>query len=210
MAVALMSVALSASAQYYVGGSLGFTSTSISDTDQDGSSFKILPEIGYQLDKDLSIGVQVGYSHGYAAFGSLTVSDIKAAMNTLASTYADINDEEMKLNSFTIAPYVRYTIAEWGKLNVFVEGYIGYTNITSDGTPNTSGSTSNNKTKVNAFEIGVRPGVKLQLTDRVSVLCKLGSLGYLTAKEKESDMKLNRFGFDADTYNALLGFNFNF
>ena len=201
---------MGASAQVYVGGSLGFTSTTQSQggVDQDGTSFKILPEIGYQLDQDISIGVSIGYSHGYAAFGSLTVTDIKAAMNTAASAYADITEDDYKLNSFTFAPYVRYTFAHLGKVDLFCEGSVGYTNIKSDGRPNNKGNATKNETKIDAVEIAIRPGVAFNLTDNISLLAKLGSLGWMQAKEKDTDMKITRFGLDCDTYNVLLGVNF--
>ena len=196
-------ITLGMNAQVYVGGSLGFTSSKMSNGghDQDGSSFKILPEIGYQLDPSLSIGLQVGYSHGYAAFGSLNVTDFKAIMNTAISTATDISEDDTKLNSFTFAPYVRYNVLNFGKVNFFVEGSVGYTNIKTEG---------NRDYKVDALEIAIRPGVSFQLSDRINALAKLGSLGYMEAKEKESDQKITRFGLDADTYNLLLGINFLF
>ncbi len=197
-------ITLSMNAQVYVGGSLGFTSSSVKDGD-DGTSFKILPELGYQLDENLSIGLQVGYSHGYAAFGSLTVTDFKAAMNTMISTYADINEDNMKLNSFTFAPYVRYNVVNFGKANLFVEGSVGYSNIKTDSNP-----ANHNESKVDVLEIALRPGISYQLSDKISALAKLGSFGYMEAKEKDSDMKITRFGLDADTYNLMLGINFYF
>lgn len=210
--VAVMALALGANAQYYVGGSLGFTSSKMDNggADQDGSSFKLMPEIGYQLDKDMAIGVQLGYSSGYAAFGSLTVTDIKGMMNNAVSMYADINNDDMKLKSFTLAPYIRYTMMEMGKLSVFVEGSVGYTNITTDQTPAAGNHAAGGETKVNVIEVAVRPGLKLKLSDNFSAIAKLGSLGYISAKEDESDSKLTRFGLDFDSYNILLGFNYHF
>lgn len=211
--VALLAcITMGASAQVYVGGSLGFTSSKLSTGghDQDGSSFKLLPEIGYQLDQDISIGVQIGYSHGYAAFGSLTVTDFKAAMNTGISTTMDIYEDDYKLNSFTFAPYVRYTFARFGKVNLFFEGSVGYSNVKSDNTPGANGNATGNETKMDAIEIALRPGVSFQLSDNISLIAKLGSLGYMQAKEKESDMKITRFGLDMDTYNLLFGMNFHF
>ena len=212
LVVMLVGITMGASAQYYVGGSLGFTSSKLSTGghDQDGSSFKLMPEIGYQLDQDISIGVQIGYSHGYAAFGSLTVTDIKAAMNTGISTMMDINEDDYKLNSFTFAPYVRYTFARYGKVNLFFEGSVGYSNVKSDDTPNTNGNATGNEAKIDAVEIALRPGVSFQLSDKVSLLAKLGSVGFMQAKEKESDMKITRFGLDMDSYNILFGMNFHF
>ena len=211
--VALLAcVTMGASAQVYVGGSLGFTSTKYEagGQDKDGTSYKILPEIGYQLDEDLSIGLQIGYSHGYASFGSLTVTDIKAAMNTVTSAYADMNEDDFKLNSFTFAPYMRYNVMKFGAVKLFLEGSVGYTNIKSDDTPNTNGRKTGNESKLDLLEIAIRPGVSFQVNEKINLLAKIGSLGYMQAKEKESDAKITRFGLDCDSYNILLGMTFNF
>ena len=203
---------MGASAQVYVGGSLGFTSSKLSTGghDQDGTSFKLLPEFGYQLDQDISIGLQIGYSHGYAAFGSITVNDFKALMNTGISTMMDINEDDYKLNSFTFAPYVRYNFAHLGKIDLFFEGSVGYSNVKSDDTPNMNGKATGSESKLDVIEIALRPGVSFNLNNNISLIAKLGSLGFMQAKEKESDMKLTRFGLDMDSYNLMLGMNFHF
>ena len=213
--VALLACMTTASAQWYVGGSFGFTSSKIDNgnTDQSGSSFKIIPDIGYKIDDRVSAGVQVGYSHGIASFGSLTATDVKAAASNLISAYADINDEDMKLNGFTIAPYIRYNVVNYGAANFFIEGYVGYNNISTDGGISVgSGSNGGSVDKItfNAFDLGIRPGVSFKLGTKLEAVCKLGALGFVSAKEKESDRKITRFGAVADTYNVLMGFNFHF
>ena len=153
---ALLACITTANAQIYVGGSFGFTSTTIDSggSDESGSSFKIIPDVGYQIDDKLSVGVQVGYSHGMASFGSISVTDIKSLISTMAGAYIDINNEDMKLNGFTISPYVRYVALDFGKANLFVEGYIGYNSITTDSTPKVGSSGSGgNKATLNAVKI---------------------------------------------------------
>ena len=213
--VALLAFITTANAQWYVGGSVGFTSTTIDNgnSDESGSSFKIIPDIGYKFDNYLSFGLQVGYSSGVCSFGSLSVTDIKSAISTLTGAYADISNEDMKLKGFTISPYVRYTIVNFGRANLFFEGYIGYNYISADSSPSVSTDDEDyggDEFKVNAFELGLRPGVAVQVTDKLELLCKLGAISYMSAKEKESDMKISRFGVNADTYNLLLGVSFHF
>lgn len=114
----------------------------------------------------------------------------------------------MKLNSFTIQPYLRYNVVNFGKAKLFLEGYVGYTNINMK---DESGSGNDaDETKVNAFELGIRPGVSISLSDKLDVVGKIGTLGFLSAKESESDVSLTRFGLDVDSYNVLVGFNFHF
>lgn len=81
--VAIMATA--AQAQIYVGGTLGFSSvkTENSDAELKTTTIKLLPEIGYELDENWSIGTVVGYQ--YSKTGDL------------------------KTNTFTIAPYARYS-----------------------------------------------------------------------------------------------------
>ena len=82
--VAIMATA--AQAQIYVGGTLGFSSvkTENSDAELKTTTIKLLPEIGYELDENWSIGTVVGYQ--YSKTGDL------------------------KTNTFTIAPYARYSL----------------------------------------------------------------------------------------------------
>lgn len=200
---------INSKAQFYIGGSLGYTSTKVSNSgnDQSGSSFKIMPEIGYCLNEKVSLGVQAGYAHGYAAFGSLTATDIQSAINVIASGYADISEENMKLNSFTITPYIRYNVLSLGKLHLFLEGAAGYTNIKSDGII-AIGEQPKQEINMDAFEIAVRPGITLDLHSHLNVHIKLGSLGLISAKDKESDIKITRSGFEMNSENILIGLVF--
>ena len=101
---------INSKAQFYIGGSLGYTSTKVSNNgnEQSGSSFKIMPEIGYCLNEKVSLGVQAGYAHGYAAFGSLTATDIQSAINVIASGYADISEENIEALHSPYPPFLPY------------------------------------------------------------------------------------------------------
>lgn len=197
---------INSKAQFYIGGSLGYTSTKLSNNgnDQSGSSFKIMPEIGYSLNENVSLGMQTGYAHGYAAFGSLTATDILSAINIIASGYTDISEETIKLNSFTIKPYIRYNVLGLGKLHLFLEGAAGYTNIKSDGII-AIGNQPKQEINMDAFEIIVRPGITVDLCKQVNVQMKLGSLGFISAKDKESDMKITHSGLEMNGENILIG-----
>lgn len=216
MMIAMLACITTASAQWNIGGTVGFTTTKIDagGSDQSGSSYKIVPDIGYSINENLIVGVQLGYSSGMAAFGSLTVTDIKSAISTLAGAASDIGNDSYKLNSFTISPYIRYKLVEYGKASVAVEGYLGYNSISSDGSPTVQssdgGSYGGNELTFNAFEIGLRPVATFQVSDKLDILCKLGAVGFMSAKEKESDIKITRFGVNVDSYNILFGLNFHF
>ena len=59
MSMAAMVVAISASAQVYVGGGVGISSTKVGDGDSK-LSYKFVPEIGYQFNKNWEAGLSVG------------------------------------------------------------------------------------------------------------------------------------------------------
>lgn len=60
MTLATLFVAVCASAQVYIGGGVGFANTSYDDDSK--FSWKIAPEIGFQLDKKWDAGISLGYS----------------------------------------------------------------------------------------------------------------------------------------------------
>lgn len=206
-----MSAMQAQESKFYVGGTLGFTWSKMKTDDgsQSGASVKVMPEVGYNLSDKWAVGVSLGYSHGYAAFGGIDFNDLKSIANAVASTAADVaNDGLAKLNSFRFAPYARYNFWQTGKLKFFLEGSLGYVHVgmTGDALEDRLGE---NPT-LNVVELNIRPGLSFDASKKITLVAKVGSLGFIHGKEKESGTKLNRFGFDMDTYNILLGMNYNF
>lgn len=99
--VAMAVATLTANAQVYVGGGLGFNSY---DSGVEGAdtktSFAIAPEIGYKLDDQLAVGIELGYGHD--------------------------KQGDAKYDAFKIAPYARYTFAKWGKVGLFADAQFAY------------------------------------------------------------------------------------
>ena len=54
---------ISASAQTYLGGGIGFSSTDMEGKDKSLTQFAITPEIGYNLDEKWALGLGVSYSY---------------------------------------------------------------------------------------------------------------------------------------------------
>ncbi len=171
MTLAAVCVAATMNAQVYLGGSVGFQTTS-----HDGnstSSLKILPEIGYNLDENWAVGITLGYAQ------DKSYSDVKEKM-------------------FQISPYVRYTVAKLDKVNIFVDGAVGYLHYDNDGA------------KSNAFEVGLKPGVSVNLNDKLSFVSHFGFLSYQYAKaDTEGAKAYNTFGFDLSS-NVSFGLYYNF
>ena len=94
MTIAAAFVAVTMSAQVYVGGSLGLGVTSYQAEGQDSeTTFSILPEIGYNLDDNLAIGASFGINH--------------------------LGEDA---TAWVVNPYARYTFAKFDCVSLFVDG----------------------------------------------------------------------------------------
>lgn len=93
-------------------------------------------------------------------------------------------------NSISVEPYARYTFAKSGIASFFVDGGFSVGSVEySDGNWYDE--------SVTAFAIGVRPGVKLTISENISFAAKLGFLGYQKVEDS-----YDAFGFNVNN-NAL-------
>ena len=193
-AFAVASVA--ASAQVYVGGSLGFESRNAGEGKKASMAFSIAPEVGYKLSDNLAVGIQLGYS--------ATNDEKKEAV-------AKSGVEEMEGNKpeggktygiFNVAPYVRYTFAQTGAASFFVDGGV-YASFLAGGTDGWKGT---------IFGVGVRPGVKFAASEKVDVVAKLGYIGWKGANKdaQGNGFAKSAFGINANNTNLELGILYNF
>jgi len=106
LAVVLVA-SLTASAQVYVGGSIGFGSVKPIGGGDSEFTFKILPEIGYNLNDQWATGVILGYKKGTCSIGH--------------GDY-DASDAE----TFVINPYARYTAIEWDMVKLILDGGLSF------------------------------------------------------------------------------------
>ncbi len=170
--VALMSFA--ASAQVWMGGSIGLDFTK---PDFDGAktltTFTLAPEVGYTLNDKW---------------------DIAIALNESFISY----DGDFA-NSISVEPYARYTFAKSGIASFFVDGGfgVGSTEFDSNGTVLSDSETQ--------FYIGLRPGVKVELSEKVGIVAKLGFLGYQQVEDSYSS-----FGFNVNNNSLTFGMYWNF
>ena len=175
-------VSVSMSAQFYVGGGVGFAS--FDDSNKSHSVFKFVPEVGYNLDEDMAVGIALTYTQGSTADAWLLTDPNK-----------DLNED---LKTFSIAPYLRYSFAKFGPVTVFADGCFEYTHIDNDGA------------KANGWGLGIKPGIAVNLNEKFSFVSHIGRLGYSQLKEDVSGAKaVSTFGLDLD--NALtFGLYYNF
>jgi len=169
MTLAAIAVAATMNAQGYIGGSLGFASQSY-----DGNSttvWSIMPEVGYNLNEDWALGVAVGY--GESGKG------------------------DDKIKTFKVSPYVRFTPVKLDKVNIFIDGGFGYTNV------------KQGDASVNQWQFGLKPGVAINLNDKLSFVSHFGFLGYEYDKAKGADKGVNTFGFNLGS-EVSFGMYYNF
>lgn len=99
--VAFLAVSMFASAQFYIGGNVGFMKT---DNDGDKTTnFQIAPDFGYVLNDSWSFGLALGF--------------------------ADMESGDFLGKQYTVSPYARYTFYRSGALSVFADGVFDYLNL---------------------------------------------------------------------------------
>ena len=106
MTMVAVFAAMNMNAQVFVGGSVGFGSAKVGGGESQ-STYKIAPEVGYNLNDQWAIGVALGYQKGSCNFGSF-----------------DFNPGETEV--FSVNPYARYTFLNSDMVNVFIDGAIGF------------------------------------------------------------------------------------
>ena len=184
MAVALLAITMNAQNNFYVGGSIGYSSSSY-DGSATKSSLTFLPEFGIQFNKKIGIGVELGYN--------ATTNEVSNLTNS----------------TFEFAPYFRYTAFQLGKVSVFGDGKIAYSTRNNE-TAGSDGKTEDNKT--NDWGIYVQPGIAYSLNDKFSLIAKFGNvLGYSSSKPDVSGAKATTtFQFLTLSNNVSFGFFYNF
>lgn len=153
-AVAALATSLTASAQLWVGGSLGFGNQSYWNAEDTETTWSFAPTVGYALDDALEVGLEFGIN------GSKIADD--------------------KSFGLSIAPFARYTFLSEGDFSLFVQGKIkyGYNKKESSYSTTSGGVTTTVTSEVKGWNFGcyIQPGIKYALTDNFSIVSTFGSL----------------------------------
>ena len=211
----MMLAAQTAHAQLYFGGSAGFTMTSYTnganDTKTTGSSFKLAPEVGYQISDKIAAGATVTFQQGLPYMGSLDPNDLKSFVTSMTGMQSDMQNtggnNSQRYNGFRMAPYFRYYLFDSRRFDLFVDAIVGYGMFKQETKVNGVWQ-DNQGTKFNLLELGARPGFRLKFdSGRFAIVGRLGTLGYQNITQAgTANTGWSRFGFDLDTNNILLGF----
>ena len=184
--IAVMAVAaVSANAQWYIGGNFGLDFTKSNKDADSQTTLVIAPEVGYNINDKWAVGVDLEFK---MANELVSVKDGANATGT----------------GFGIGAYARYTFAQSGPVSFFVDGGLAFNSINYDLDKglkyDESGST---------FNIGLRPGLAFKASDKVSFVATTGYLGY----RKNSDDVLgggSKFGINVNNEALKFGFYYNF
>lgn len=167
----------------WVGGTADIWSSKVKGADSE-LSFKVMPEFGYILNENLAVGIALGGSHNkvHYSFGDLSVSE--------------------GLNSYTVNPFLRYTFLKGELGSLFFDGGVAYnwSKVTNGGQ------------KTSGLDVGLKPGVAVNVSNKISLIGKFGFLGYNYTKvgEGKEAVTRNQFGLNLDMRNVELGVNFKF
>ena len=181
MTLAVAFIAIAANAQVYVGGNIGIGSSKMGNADN-VTTYKFLPEVGYNINEDWAVGTTIGWGKGEGHAPTEIMSETN--------------------NYMTVAPYVRYTFVHNKYVNVFVDGGFGYYHINHA----KSGAVSYNN-----WEAGIRPGVAVNLSPKLSFETHVGFAGWSSTKADVSGAKAsNAWGVNLDGNNVTFGVYYNF
>jgi hypothetical protein len=174
MTLAAVCVAATMNAQGYIGGSLAFSSNTEKGTTVQGSgpfdvttsAFAIAPEIGYNLDDKMSIGLAFGFGTAKRSY------DYKG-------NGTNISIDDVTSSTVTLKPYLRYQVLTFGKANIFVDGGVNF-------------GLQSAKDMKPAMDLGlfVTPGISFDVNDKWAIVAKLDdmfSFGYHKSQVPDVD-----------------------
>lgn len=118
------------------------------DTQEKTKSFDFAPEMGYLFNESWGAGVLLGYEHEQKTEGAAQVS----------------------ANAFKIAPFVRYYYLHQGPFNLYADAGMGF-NFSSE-------KMGTRTTQAKGFELGLRPGACVDLTEGLCLCLRMGFIGY--------------------------------
>ena len=174
---------LSANAQVYLGGETGLWR----NADNNNTNFTLRPEVGYELSPKWDLGLALGYSHDYDG-------DKKHKGFT-------------KMNAFEVNPYARWTYATLGPVNLFLEMGFGFETYKV--------KAGNDDVEVksdaqNAWILGVKPGLSIDVAKHLQFITHLGFLGYRDSDDDFDAHKNDGFGFQLQSDNLTVGLLYKF
>lgn len=117
--------------------------------------------------------------------------------------YTHLYNKGVKDNSIGINLYGRYNALSFGPVSFFVDGGAGFF------TDNVKVGDGDSES-YNAWEVGLKPGVKVSLTKKLDFVAHMGFLGYRDCDDELRDFVDNGLGFKFSSRDLSFGLLFNF
>lgn len=180
--------------KYWVGGSIGFTATD--DGSDTYTNYNVVPEFGFTLSDRLGLGMKLGYQH------------VESGNAMLLNEVIELDGNDV--NIFSVNPFLRIACLKGNLGGLFVDGGVSYAyaKIKDIYVSDYFGGDRMN-VKMNIFEVGFRPGVSLNVSNRVSLLGRFGFLGWQQVNV-DGGSKVNNYGLDFNLNQIQLGMNLAF
>lgn len=122
----------------------------------------------------------------------------------LSFGYAHSYNDGTKVNGLQVDPYARFNFVKFGPVSLFVDMGFGVATYKE----------KDYDDSFTAWNIGVKPGVKVSLTKQIDFVAHLGFLGYRDSDEDAPQLEEvygdNGFGFDLNATNVMFGIYYNF
>ena len=217
--IAFVAATMFASAQLYVGGSLGMdmqngkykaegNGMSITQDMPKAFTFTFAPEAGFMFADNMGVGLKFGFGMG----------------KEVETEYFYDPDYTVKVTTKTtilaFAPYFRYVFAEVDNFKFYADAQLAYAMNKPKVTSESDGTTVTvDGAKTTALGFGIVPGMAYQLTDNISMNCALNilELGFTTTKTKQTEDNVtysetvNDFGFGVNNATPItIGFYYTF
>ena len=210
LTLAFVAATMFASAQLFVGGSLGMDFRS-EKTTYDGATnvnaktfvFNFNPNVGFMFAENMGAGLEINF-----------------AFDKTTNPKNDVNLVENidKTTTFGVTPYFRYVFATVDNFTFYADGKV---NFSTSKDKNVNDGTTTDGDKTMKFGINVVPGFAYNLTDNISFNAELNilKLGWNMTKTtepkdalgNETVRKSSNFGFGINEPTAIkIGFFYTF
>lgn len=183
--VAIAAVCGSAKADgLYLGGNVAFMHEHNDEFSY--NQLTVLPEVGYNFNDKWAVGGTVGYD------------------------YLHICNAKVDYNMFEFNPYARFTYfrTDNNLLQLFIDGGAGF----GTGRASYHNDYIDDSDTAVIWNVGFRPGIAINVTDKISIVSHIGFLGYQGANNTalESGLFVRKGGFSLDSKDVTFGFYYNF
>ena len=178
---------LTASAQVYVGGEVGLWR----NNDANHTSFSLKPQVGYELSNKWAIGGSIGFTHDYYGTGKFDGETL----------------HKLKVNSFAIDPYARWSYAKFGPVRLFLDLGFG---ISATKTKKKALDVKYDDDALVSWRIGVAPGLSVAVAKNLDFVAHAGFLGYRESDGGYSPYGEHGFGFEVSSYDLNFGLLYRF